>query len=272
MKRNKGFTLIELLVVIAIIAMLLSILMPSLGKAKKLAQNVICKTRLRATGMYFNLYAIDNNGFTKQSGTGSGSQWKDIIKIYQLASNKKSNTYVCPTATKSLAEGATRPFHAWNKSPEKVLLGEPAVSYTLNRWIYGHPAGGSNGAMPYESRWAKPEGAIGYADNAPLLADGLNDSGYPKHTDDPLHYYDEHKQNPGQITGNDMGTGNAGYMQNFTADRHPHAMINFVFLDWSTRGVRVRDLWKLKWHKDFELGFDPTFPDKDNTDIGYNID
>ena len=58
---KKAFTLIELLVVIAIIALLLSILMPSLSKAKRVAQTVICRTRLKQMGLAFMLYANDNN-------------------------------------------------------------------------------------------------------------------------------------------------------------------------------------------------------------------
>lgn len=61
--RNSGFTLIELLVVIAIIALLVSILLPSLSKAKELAKRVVCSTQLRASGTGFAMYATENDGF-----------------------------------------------------------------------------------------------------------------------------------------------------------------------------------------------------------------
>ncbi len=59
MKKKKGFTLIELLVVISIIALLLSILLPSLRKAKEQAQMVICSTRQKNVLTAVNLYAAD---------------------------------------------------------------------------------------------------------------------------------------------------------------------------------------------------------------------
>ena len=59
MKRSKGFTLIELLVVVAIIALLVSILMPALGKARELARQVVCAQNLSGLGKAFALYVND---------------------------------------------------------------------------------------------------------------------------------------------------------------------------------------------------------------------
>lgn len=57
---TKAFTLIELLVVIATIALLLGILMPALGKAKKAAQRVCCAANQRGFGLAFQAYLQDN--------------------------------------------------------------------------------------------------------------------------------------------------------------------------------------------------------------------
>jgi len=56
MMRQKGFTLIELLVVIAIIALLVSILVPSLTKAKELARRAVCQSNLHQNGIAQALY------------------------------------------------------------------------------------------------------------------------------------------------------------------------------------------------------------------------
>ena len=60
-RRPRGFTLIELLVVISIIALLVSILMPSLGQALELAEQVVCKMNLRALGQAWALYWAEND-------------------------------------------------------------------------------------------------------------------------------------------------------------------------------------------------------------------
>lgn len=60
MRHKKGFTLIELLVVIAIIALLLSVIMPALRKAKALALRLTCTSNLHQVGMAMYCYAAIN--------------------------------------------------------------------------------------------------------------------------------------------------------------------------------------------------------------------
>ena len=116
MKRQKGFTLIELLVVIAIIALLLSIMMPALKRAKEAVKRVYCLHNFKQLTLAWMLYADDNDGKVVRSKAVNGNpgaawtgwQWTSQTKeeqitlikeglLYEYCSNFKA--YRCPSST-----------------------------------------------------------------------------------------------------------------------------------------------------------------------------
>lgn len=111
-----GFTLIELLVVIAIISLLVSILLPSLTKARDLARTVMCMTQLRNLGLATAQYMTDYNNYYPiagwDTGYGSynhGSYWQALLGIYLGVPYKDSanlwiqshenSPFICPSRT-----------------------------------------------------------------------------------------------------------------------------------------------------------------------------
>lgn len=95
--RFRGFTLIELLVVIAIIALLVSILLPSLNKAKELARNTMCATQVRNQAFAMELYLEDSNGVYPRS-LHRHIYWFEHLRDSYL--DKEDRIFFCPSDTK----------------------------------------------------------------------------------------------------------------------------------------------------------------------------
>lgn len=83
-----AFTLIELLVVISIIALLISILLPAMSRAREVSRQAVCGTNLRQFGTAFINYSEDYNSWfpAKPSPTNANAEVTELATVQQLAS------------------------------------------------------------------------------------------------------------------------------------------------------------------------------------------
>ncbi len=77
--RRMGFTLIELLVVVSIIALLISILLPSLSRARAGARSTLCGTNLRQAGNAEMCYAAEYRGYIPRGGNQESPSWITLL-------------------------------------------------------------------------------------------------------------------------------------------------------------------------------------------------
>lgn len=110
MLKKKGFTLVELLVVIAIIALLVSILLPTLTRAKDLARQAACGSGLSGIGKAMGLYAVNYDGILPKTVEPAAGVWTSPYAVSNIATNVAdakdklfksvpNNKQGCPTAS-----------------------------------------------------------------------------------------------------------------------------------------------------------------------------
>jgi prepilin-type N-terminal cleavage/methylation domain-containing protein len=273
---KKGFTLVELLVVISIIALLLSILMPSLGKAKEQARMVVCKSTLKQWGTVFSLYAQENDGkfmagyWNQKAGfptVHTTDQWPGALKPYY----QNPKLRLCPNAIRAATyfhsnyKFPTGPDQAWgnfgnNTSKNSAFDGEWYGSYGINGWVHNPPATtdlypGYRDSLKTDAFLRKA--SVPNASNTPLMLDALWLELYPTPTDTVCN-------TPAEVYNaiNPYGS-NAGGLPRACVPRHSSAngyKQNVIFLDSSVRDVKMMEFWGLKWHRGFVQRIPTNFP------------
>ncbi len=130
-RRVRAFTLIELLVVIGVIALLISILLPSLAKARQAARAVACLANVRSLQTVHALYVNDSKDYFADVGLPHGGGGDPARSFY----NVLSTYYGSPLPVRS--PGDQSEFWPVEQGGRGVLSGgQPRrTSYGMNNWL-----------------------------------------------------------------------------------------------------------------------------------------
>ena len=257
--KKKGFTLIELLVVIAIIALLMAVLMPALSRVRKQAKNVACQMYLKQWAVVWQMYTGDHGGSfptgqdmnaykpghpTGFPGAG-GWWWMLPTRPYY----QDHDIRICPT-TKLDGRGPFRLGGGVEVLIDKLIREEPSVtrwkmSYGPNIWTSNPLLDAETVFMrqPVENCWRTTD--VSGASEIPVFLDCTTMDAAPTHKDSPPSEEDDF-----------IYSTHVDNMRPFCVNRHD-AHTQGLLLDWSVRKIGLKELWELKWHRNWNPNMDP---------------
>ena len=150
--------------------------------------------------------------------------------MQQLYKDRAMRT--CPMATKPVSEGGQNPFAAWGIFDDGTF-----GSYGLNEWLTNRPSNTPGGEI---ENYFKNIYSVKQQNTVPAF---LDCAWYDVWT----HSDDEPPQSDGDLAN---AAGN-NEIKRVCLNRH-NGSINCAFLDWSIRQVDLKELWTLKWHKNYD--------------------
>lgn len=263
MRRRTGFTLIELLVVIAIIALLVSLLLPALNKAREHAKDVMCKSNCKQWGMIMYYYAHDNE--SKLMDHNPGRTW--LISLYDYYRNGAEKIRTCPNAGKIQGESPQRFSQAYWTDLDGGG-NQSFNSYSINNYVYGINPNNPNNLFGNDwssitGQWGFSEinyGSVdhGYGQNSaiPMFSGGWRIGGAPITRQEVLPEESPEDDKGGSWDWNEasenifINTGRLNRLMRFGVQRH-FGRPNIVFMDGHSDDVTMAGLVGLPWHRKY---------------------
>ncbi len=178
MNRKTYFTLIELLIVISILAILFSLLLPSLQSALEQARSLNCRSNQRQLGFGYFSYTADENGTVPTVGdnlrSGAENFW-DYLLIRRNYATKA--LFRCPSRTRTLAGGNTYYDSFW-KTPETGLTDPMHVGWVASDYGINLQAASSVNEEVRLNSFTRPSRTVLFVDSARANAERINTPEY----------------------------------------------------------------------------------------------